>query len=345
MEPHFGFPIETLLIFFSAVIFFVWLDLRLHRNDTEISLTNATVWSVFWVLLAFTFYFYLRERFGTEYASLFLSGYVLEKSLSVDNLMVFMAIFASFSIKGALQHRVLYFGIMGAVVFRMLFVAFGTGLFGLSTWMEFLFAAIVLWTGIQMLKGGDDEEIEDYTDHWSVKLTKRLLPIFPRLHHSHFLLTHHEYEALQQQGEHLQPTWKAAIYATPMLLCLVCIEVSDIVFSFDSVPAVIAVTREPLLVYTAVIFAILGLRSMYFMLLAAAKYLCYLGTAVALLLFFIASKLAIQASNKLFDWPGFHIDSTTSLWIILGTLTLGVLASLVFPEREPAEVIEESTEK
>ena len=111
-------------------------------------------------------------------------------------------------------------------------------------------------------------------------------------------------------------------------------------FSFDSVPAVIAVTREPLLVYTSVIFAILGLRSMYFILLAAAKFLCHLGTTVALLLFFIAAKLGIQASSKLFDWPDFHIDTATSLWIILGTLTLGVLASLVFPEKEPAEVRE-----
>jgi len=343
MEQHFGFPVETLLIFFGIVILFVWLDLRLHRNDTEISLINATVWSVFWILLAVIFYFYLRQRFGSEYASLFLSGYVLERSLSVDNLMVFMAIFASFGIKGALQHRVLYLGILGAVVFRLLFVAFGTGLLGLSTWMEFVFAAIVLWTGIQMLQSGVNEEIEDYSEHWSVRLTRWLLPIFPRLHHSRFLLTQREYEALQRQGESLQPTWKSAFYATPLLLCLVCIEVSDIIFSFDSVPAVIAVTREPLLIYTSIIFAILGLRSMYFMLLVAAKYLYYLGTAVALLLFFIAAKLAIQASNELFDWPGIYIDPTTSLWVILGTLTLGVLTSLVFPEKEPVAIREEGS--
>jgi tellurite resistance protein TerC len=115
-------------------------------------------------------------------------------------------------------------------------------------------------------------------------------------------------------------------------------------FSFDSVPAVIAVTREPLLVYTSVIFAILGLRSMYFVLLAAAKYLCHLQTAVALLLFFIAGKLVLQASDQLFAWPGFHISSNASLLIILGTLALGVLASLLFPERALVEVKEEGAE-
>ncbi|HJW29874.1 MAG TPA: TerC/Alx family metal homeostasis membrane protein, partial [Saprospiraceae bacterium] len=329
-------------IFLGIVSICVWLDLRLHRKDTEISLANATIWSVFWVVLALIFYFYLRQRFGAEYASLFLSGYILERSLSIDNLMVFMAIFASFGIKGALQHRVLYLGIVGAVVFRLLFVAFGTGLLGLSTWMEFLFAAIVLWTGIQMLQSGDNEEIEDYSEHWSVRLTKRLLPIFPRLYRSRFLLKQQEYETLQRQGETLSPSWQAPYYATPLLLCLICIEVSDIVFSFDSVPAVIAVTREPLLIYTSIIFAILGLRSMYFMLLVAAKYLYYLGTAVALLLFFIAAKLTIQASNELFDWPGIYIDPNTSLWIILGTLTLGVLTSLVFPGKESVTVAPQS---
>jgi len=344
MQQHFGFPLETVLIFFSLVLFFLWLDLRLHRSGQEITIGNAIGWSVFWVILALGFYGYLRARYGTEYASLFLAGYVLEKSLSVDNLMVFMAIFASFAIKGPLQHRILYFGILGAIIFRMIFIGLGTGVFALSTWVEFVFAAIVAWTGFKMLMGfGDNEEIVDYSNHGSVRLTRKILPIYPRLDQNHFLVSHARYARHKRQDASLTVTRKAAFYATPMLLCLVCVEVSDIIFSFDSVPAVIAVTREPLLVYTSVIFAILGLRSLYFVLVVAAKYLCHLEKAVAVLLFFIAGKLAMQASNKQFDWPGFHIDPNTSLVIILSVLALGVVASLAFPEKEMAKVDEDSS--
>ena len=141
-------------------------------------------------------------------------------------------------------------------------------------------------------------------------------------------------ETMVAQDSGIQVARKAALYATPMLLCLVVIEVSDIIFAFDSVPAIIAVTREPLLVYSAVIFAILGLRSLYFVLAAAQKYLIHLDKAVAALLFFIAFKLALQASNHLFHWPGFNISADLSLMIILGTLAVGVIASLVLPAKD-----------
>jgi tellurite resistance protein TerC len=335
MEQHIGFPLETVAIFAAVILFSLWLDLRLHRDDKDISIANALAWSVFWIFLAIGFYFYLKIHHSPEFADLFLAGYVLEKSLSVDNLMVFVAIFASFGIKGGLQHRILYFGILGAVVFRMLFIAFGTGLFGLSTWIEFVFAAIVAWTGWQMLAGvGGDEEIEDYSDHWSVRLTQKLLPVFPRLDGHNFFIGHDRAKALISQDSGIIVARDAALYATPMLLCLIVIEVSDIIFAFDSVPAVIAVTREPLLVYSAVIFAILGLRSLYFVLAAAQKYLVHLDKAVAALLFFIAFKLALQASNHLFHWPGFNISSNLSLVIILGTLAVGVIVSLLFPGKD-----------
>jgi tellurite resistance protein TerC len=334
MSHHFGFPLETIIIFIAVIAFSVWLDLRLHRDDEEITLRDAIAWSVFWIVLSLTFYAYLKIRFEPGYANLFLAGYVLEKSLSVDNLMVFIAIFASFGIKGARQHRILYFGILGAVVFRFLFIAFGTGLFGLSTWVEFVFAAIVAWTGVKMLEdSGGSEEIEDYTDHWSVRLTRRLFPILPRLHRHRFFVGRHTVEALQAQDPGLTLAGRARLYATPMLLCLVVVEVSDIVFAFDSVPAVIAVTREPLLVYSSVIFAILGLRSLYFVLAVAHKHLIHLAKAVAMLLFFIAFKLALQASNKLFEWPGWEISPNFGLVIILAVLVVGVAASLILPER------------
>ncbi|MDR0563567.1 MAG: tellurium resistance protein TerC, partial [Azoarcus sp.] len=159
-----GFPVETLLIFLSAVAVSVWLDLFAHKRSTEITLADATRWSLFWVVLALSFYGYLWWRVGPEKADLYLAGYALEKSLSVDNLMVFMAIFASFSIKGILQHRILYYGIIGALVFRAVFVMIGTGLFHASPWVGFLFAAFVIWSAVKMLQqsGEDDEDVEDY---------------------------------------------------------------------------------------------------------------------------------------------------------------------------------------
>lgn len=346
MEHHLGFPLETIALFAAVISFSVWLDLRLHKDSEDISIPNAVAWSLFWIALAIAFFFYLKIHHGSEFADLFLAGYILEKSLSVDNLMVFVAIFASFGIKGALQHRILYFGILGAVVFRMLFIAFGTSLFGLSTWIEFVFAAIVAWTGWKMLAGvGEDEEIEDYSDHWSVRLTQKLVPIFPRLHGHHFTVSHGHVQTVVQQDSSVTVAREAMVYATPMLLCLVCIEVSDIIFAFDSVPAVIAVTREPLLVYSAVIFAILGLRSLYFVLAAAQKYLVHLDKAVAALLFFIAFKLALQAANHIFQWPGWEISANLSLMIILGTLAVGVITSLLWPgkdedEDEPAGAVQ-----
>lgn len=187
---HFGFPVETLVVFFVVVSFSVYMDLRAPRTATEIGLKDAALWSVFWIGLALAFYAYLWARFDKQWADLYLAGYILEKTLSVDNLMVFIAVFASFAIKGALQHRILYWGILGALLFRAMFVLIGTSLFLASAWAGFLFAAAVAWSAwkMQTADGGDDE-IEDYTDHWSVRLAKRALSVFPRIHEGRFFLT------------------------------------------------------------------------------------------------------------------------------------------------------------
>lgn len=335
MEHHFGFPLETILIFFAVIIFSAWMDLKVHAHHDNITVKDATLWSVFWIGLALAFYVYLAVRFDTEFAQLYLTGYVLEKSLSVDNLIVFMAIFKSFAIQGILQHRILYYGIIGAVVFRLIFVAGGTALFLASPWVGFLFAAIVAWSAIKMLTAGEaEDEIHDYSHHWSVKMTERFLPVFPRLHGRDFLIGHETVEAMQKEDSSLRTLKQASLYATPLLLCLVAIETSDVMFAFDSVPAVIAVTQEPLLVYAAMIFAILGLRSLYFILAALTHYLVYLEKAVIVLLFYIAFKLALQAANHVFHWPGFEIEPNTSLMIVLGVLAAGVIASFLFPGKE-----------
>ena len=333
--PHFGFPLEVILIFFSVVAISVYLDLVAHRNSTEITVGNAAKWSLFWISLALMFYGYLWVRFSREWADLYLAGYILEKSLSVDNLIVFMAIFASFGIKGVLQHRILYWGIIGALVFRAIFVIIGTGLFLASPWVGFIFAAFVIWSAIQMLKssGDDNDEIEDYSNHWSVRMTGKVMPIITRLHLDRFFVRHDEVIA---QSMTTAVTRTGRLYATPAFLCLMAIETSDIAFSFDSVPAVISVTQEPLLVYAAMIFAILGLRSLYFVLAALTKYLVHLEKSVIVLLFFIGGKMALQSWNHAISDTGFDISPTISLCIVMGTLAAGVLASLVFPQKDDA---------
>lgn len=323
----FGFPLEAVVILAVAVVASVWLDLFSHRNSEEVTFRNAAAWSAFWIALALSFYGYLHLRYSPEAASLFLSGYVLEKALSVDNMMVFVAIFASFNIKGILQHRILYYGIAGALIFRAIFVAAGTALFGLSYWIELVFAAIVLWTGVKMFQGTDEDDMgNDYSDHWSVRFTRRFMPVIPHLVGKQFIVGRKQADEIAAQ-DGVEPHKGAMFYATPMLLCLICIEISDIVFSFDSVPAIIAVTKEPFLIYAAVIFAILGLRNLYFMLAAAAKYLVHLEKAVALVLVFIAVKLAAGALDI------YHIDHRVSMAVVLSLILGGVAASLLFPAK------------
>ncbi len=329
---HFGFPFEVLVVFFCAILFSIYIDLVSHRHSKEITVKNAALWSIFWISLALSFYFYLYFRFELEWADLYLAGYVLEKSLSIDNLMVFVAIFTSFGIKDHLQHRILYWGILGALIFRAIFVVIGTGLFAASPWIGFIFAAFVLWSGWKMLRGGDDneEEIEDYTHHWSVRLVGKMMPVFPKLLQEKFFVKHNELNADQI----VSVTRQGFRYATPAFLCLMAIETSDVAFAFDSVPAVIAVTQEPLLVYASMIFAILGLRSLYFILAALTKYLVHLEKAVIALLFFIGIKMGIQSWNHAVFDTGIHISANVSLYIVLGVLFIGVVASFIFPEKQ-----------
>ena len=322
-----GFPIETIAIFFGVVLLSVYVDLAAHRHSPEVTPANAAKWTVFWVFLALLFYGYLHFRFGDEPANLFLAGFALEQTLSIDNLMVFMAIFASFGIRGALQHRILYLGIIGAMAFRAVFVLIGTGLYAASPWIGFLFAAFVAWTGVKMLQAGiAAREITDYANHWSVKLMGRLFPVYTRLHGESLFV-----RPSSVAGEGGESTHRGPLYATPAFLCLVAIEMSDIAFAFDSVPAVIAVTQEPLLVYAAMIFAILGLRSLYFVLAALTRYLVHLEKAVIALLFFIAGKMALTSWNHAVGHTGLHISPTLSVGIVLGTLALGVISSFFAP--------------
>ncbi|MDC9597463.1 TerC/Alx family metal homeostasis membrane protein [Xenorhabdus anantnagensis] len=339
-STHIGFPMETVAVFIILSVGALFIDLFMHRHNKPISLRSAALWSIFWIAIAFVFAGFLYVHHGAETASLFVTGYALEKVLSVDNLFVIMAIFSWFAVPDRYRHRVLYWGIIGAIVFRGIFVAIGTSLLALGPWVEILFAVIVGWTAVMMLKsGGDDDEIEDYSQHLAYRLVKRFFPIWPKLRGHAFMLNQKEVDEELAKPENADVqvgrVGKFMLYATPLMLCLAVVELSDVMFAFDSVPAVIAVSREPLIVYSAMMFAILGLRTLYFVLEALRKYLAHLEKAVIVLLFFIAIKLGLNASEHIFH-HGYSISATSSLFVVIGVLAAGIIASLLFPQKENA---------
>lgn len=342
MTSSFGFPVETVIVFVVLALAAIAVDLFMHRDNKPIPLKSAVLWSIFWVAVSLGFAGYLYLHHGAEYASLFVTGYALEKVLSVDNLFVIMAIFSWFAVPDNLRHRVLYWGIIGAIVFRGIFVAIGTSLLSLGPWVELVFALIVAFTAVMMLRSGDDDDdIEDYSKHLAYRGVQRFFPIWPKLRGDAFFLTHKEVERELMKPENksiaVGRAQKGALYATPLFLCLAVVELSDVMFAFDSVPAVIAVSREPLIVYSAMLFAILGLRTMYFVLEALKQYMVHLEKAVIALLFFIAFKLGLNATSHLFHHE-YSISPTTSLGVVMGVLLCGIVASLLFPGKEKENV-------
>ena len=334
---HVGLETETIVIFGVLALFALFVDIWAHRQDKPIALGTAVAWTLFWIAVSMCFALFLYYHFDGRVASLFLAGYLFEQALSVDNLFVMMAIFAWFKIPEQYCHRVLYWGVLGAIVFRLIFVLIGSTLFALGPIVEMIFALLVAFSGFMMLKKSDAEEDThvDYSHHFAFRAVRVFFPVFPRLvGHSFFVSKEHVAAELNKpENANLSLKRKGAIYATPLFLCLAVIETTDVMFAFDSVPAVIAVSREPLIVYSAMIFAVMGLRSMYFVLDAMRQYLVHLEKAVIVLLFFIAFKLAASATLHLFGF-GIDISVYTSLLVIAIILGLGIIASLIFPQKK-----------
>ncbi|MBI0275441.1 TerC/Alx family metal homeostasis membrane protein [Hafnia alvei] len=300
-----------MIVFFTLAAGMFLIDMLCHRGHKPVSIFNATMWTLAWFMVAGVFAGYLYVSKGSQLAFQFVSGYALEETLSVDNIFAIMAVFAWFNIPNEYRHRVLHFGIIGAIVFRGIFVVLGTSMLNMSAWVEVLFAAFILYTAYAMVVGGNDEET-DFSHHPATKLVHRFYPVWPKLVAGKFF---HFY---------------GRSYATPLFLCLVVIELSDVMFSFDSVPAVLSVSHNSLVVYSAMMFAILGLRSMYFILEAAKSSLVHLEKAVVVLLIFVAGKLALSAYNSIMH-KSYELSASTSLFIVLAILAAGIVASLAFP--------------
>ena len=298
-------------VFFTLVAIMLALDLGVfHRKERRITLRESVFWSVFWTVLALVFNYWIYYQYGSQPGIEFLTGYVIERSLSFDNIFVFIVIFNYFAVPAQYQHRVLFWGILGALVSRGVFIAMGAALIERFEWMIFVFGAFLVYTGIKILVQKETEVHPEKNP--VVKLFQRFVPLTPRYHGKSFFAIEH--------GRRV---------ATPLMLVLVVIEATDIVFAVDSIPAIFAITRNQFIIFTSNIFAILGLRALYFLLAGLMHKFRYLGFGLGLVLAFIGAKMLTH------NWV--HIPTSWSLGVVLGILTLAIVASLLRP-LDPTEV-------
>jgi tellurite resistance protein TerC len=294
---------------FTAFVFgMLALDLGVfHREAHVVSLKEAATWSVIWVALSLVFNVIVYRFIGSEAGLQFLTGYLIEKSLSVDNIFVFVLIFSYFSVPAEYQHRVLFWGILGALVMRALFIAIGAALLETFHWVIFIFGGFLIWTGIRMAYH-QDEEINPASNPL-IRFFKRIMPITP-----------------QYEGQRFFVHKAGVLMATPLFIVLLLVESTDLLFALDSIPAIFSITRDPFLVYTSNVFAILGLRAMYFLLAGVMDKFRYLKIGLAVILVYVGFKMVIS------EW--YHIPTAISLGIIFIVLTVSVLTSLWKTRRE-----------
>ncbi|MGL4368430.1 MAG: TerC family protein [Spirochaetota bacterium] len=278
------------------------------KNAHEIKLKESLRWTVVWISLAFLFNAGIYYRMGAELGTQFLTGYLLEYSLSVDNLFVFLIIFSYFKVPRKYQHRVLFWGILVAIIARIAFILGGVALVTHFSWILYVFGVILVYTGIKMaFKKGDDEI--DPEKNIILKIAKKFLHVTKNFHEEKFFIRE-----------------KGRLVATPLFLVLIVIETSDIIFAVDSVPAILSISTNTLIVITSNIFAIMGLRSLYFALSGIMQIFHYLHYGLAFLLSFIGVKMLISKFV--------HIPIGVALSVVVVTLAASIVASLVWPEKK-----------
>ncbi|HEX2645485.1 MAG TPA: TerC family protein [Thermoanaerobaculia bacterium] len=292
--------------FFVLILAMLALDLGVfNRREHRVGLKEALFWSVVWTIIALIFNGWIYYKFGNAAGVEFLTAYVIERSLSFDNIFVFVVIFNYFAVPAEHQHRVLFWGILGALISRGLFIALGSALLSRFDWLIYLFGGFLVWTGAKILLQKGDTEVHPEKNP-ILRLFERFVPLTPRYHGKHFFV--------REGGKRL---------ATPLMLVLVVVEATDVVFAVDSIPAVFGVTLNPFIVFTSNIFAILGLRALYFLLAGLMHKFRYLSLGLGLVLVFVGAKMVGH------HW--FEISTVWSLGIVLGILTVAVVASLLRP--------------
>ena len=291
------------IVFNAFVLGMLALDLLVfHRKAHAVSLREAFTWSVVWISLALIFNLGIYYLWGSEKAMEFLAGYLIEKSLSVDNIFVFIMIFSYFAVPPMYQHRILFWGILGALIMRAIFIAAGAALLSAFHWIIYIFGGFLIITGIKMFFAGD-EKIEPEKNP-AVVLLRRWMPI-----------------TKDYQGQRFFVRIDGRRWATPLFVVLLVIETTDVIFAVDSIPAIFAITLDPFIVYTSNIFAILGLRALYFLLAGILEMFRYLKVGLSFVLCFVGIKMMIVDFYK--------IPIAVSLAVVAGILVISILASLV----------------
>ncbi|WP_026840760.1 TerC family protein [Citrifermentans bremense] len=299
---------EMMWVAFAAVITVMFvLDLFVfNRRSHEIKFREALAWTTVWVGLALAFNAGIWYFMGPGKALEFFTGYLIEESLSVDNLFVFIMIFSYFKISKAQQPKILKWGIIGALVMRGIFILVGIELIERFHWMIYIFGGILIYTGIKMAFGGDDEVEPEKNP--LVRLVRRFMPITKRIWRDRFFIKRHG-------------VWAA----TPLFLTLVVVESSDVIFAVDSIPAVLAVTHDPFIVYSSNVFAIMGLRSLYYLLAHVMEMFVYLKLGVSFILAFVGAKMLLVDVVE--------IPLQLSLGFIIGTLVISILISVLLAKK------------
>ena len=310
------------LAFLTIVLALLIFDLGvLHRDQHEIEMRESLLLYGGYFSVGVLFGVWVWFELGAQSALEFYTGFLVEQSLSMDNVFVMAMIFGFFAIPRRYQHRVLFWGILGVVVLRAIMIGLGSALVKEFDWILYVFGAFLLFTGVKMLFS-KQEAHPDLANNPVLKFVRRHIRVTDDLHGSHFFVR------LKQAGES-----KALLYATPLFLALVLIELADLVFAVDSVPAIFAITQDPFIVYTSNIFAILGLRALYFALAAMIHRFAYLKYALALVLVFIGGKIfLVNVIGK--------VPAALSLGVTLGLLAGGVLLSLWKTRKQPAHTLE-----
>jgi len=300
---------EIQLIHWIAFLAFVFLLLALdlgvfHRKSHEVKIKEALIWSAVWISLALIFNYFVYLYMGKVKALEFLAGYLIEKSLSVDNLFVFIMLFSYFNVEPKYQHKVLFWGILGALVMRAIFIFAGVALLNNFHWLIYIFGAFLVFTGIKMLSPGEAKVDPDKNP--LVRIFKKFFPVTTEMHGGKFFVRQN-----------------ARLFATPLFVVLIIVEFTDLIFAVDSIPAILAISNDTFIIFTSNVFAILGLRALYFALAGITQYFHYLKYGLAAILAFVGMKMIVSGYYK--------FPITWSLAIIFGILLISVLVSVIYP--------------
>ena len=338
-------PLWAWIIFYVLVLIMLIIDLKMFgkKGQHEVNVKEALQMTAVWIAVSLLFcvgiYFFYPVA-SHEKAMEFLAGYLIEKSLSMDNLFVFLMLFTFFGIERKYQHEVLFWGIFGALILRSIFIFAGAAMVEQFEWILGLFGLFLIYSGGKMF-GHDDEQLTDPSKNIFVKWFKKFFPVTDKMHGDKFFIREEKPETRNLKPETNLSTLNSSLLtkkATPLFVALIVIETTDVAFAVDSIPAVFSVSRDPFIVLTSNIFAILGLRAMYFALAAVAKYFKYLKYGLGFILIFVGIKMLLAMDEYInallhlvgirYTMPHIEISTPFSLSVIFGLLTLSILLSL-----------------